>query len=152
MRLSQILITFTMYSWTTVYEITESILLENDVQTIEFLQELKRYGFKIALDDFGTGYSSLNYLTYIPVNKIKLDKSINDRFLEYESIKVIESLIALAHSLNLKITAEGIEDWSKFVKLKQSDCDYIQGYLFSKPLKADEVEKIYNKNLLQNEL
>ena len=129
-------------------EITESILLENDVQTIEFLQELQRYGFKIALDDFGTGYSSLNYLTYIPVDKIKLDKSIIDKFLEFQSVKVIESLISLAHSLNLKITAEGIEDQSKFEKLRQSDCDYIQGYLFSKPLNIDEVEKIYNKNLI----
>lgn len=130
-------------------EITESILLENDVQTIEFLEELKMYGFKIALDDFGTGYSSLNYLTYIPVDKIKLDKSIIDKFLEYESIKVIESLISLAHSLNLKITAEGVEDFSEFTKLEQSNCDYIQGYLFSKPLIENDVENIYNKNLIR---
>jgi EAL domain-containing protein (putative c-di-GMP-specific phosphodiesterase class I) len=73
-------------------EITESILLENDSQTIEFLQTLKKHGFKIALDDFGTGYSSLNYLTYLPVNKIKLDKSINDKFLELDNSKVMESL------------------------------------------------------------
>jgi EAL domain-containing protein (putative c-di-GMP-specific phosphodiesterase class I) len=131
-------------------EITEGILLENDVQTIEFLGELKKYGFKIALDDFGTGYSSLNYLTYLPVNKIKLDKSINDKFLELDNNKVMESLISLAHSLNLTITAEGIEDWDKFLKLMQSNCDYIQGYLFSKPLIASEVEGVYNKNFIPN--
>ncbi|MFA9378704.1 MAG: EAL domain-containing protein [Lachnotalea sp.] len=130
-------------------EITESILLENNIQTMEFLQELKKHGFKIALDDFGTGYSSLNYLTYIPVNKIKLDKSINDKFLEYENSKVMESLISLAHSLNLKITAEGIEDWNKFMKLQRSGCDYIQGYLFSKPLDKQDVEKIYDKHFLE---
>jgi diguanylate cyclase (GGDEF)-like protein/PAS domain S-box-containing protein len=129
-------------------EITEGILLENDVQTFEFLTELKKYGFKIALDDFGTGYSSLNYLTYLPVNKIKLDKSINDKFLELNNTKVMESLISLAHSLNLKITAEGIEDWSKFMKLKEGNCDYIQGYLFSKPLMASEIEKIYNNKFV----
>lgn len=129
-------------------EITEGILLENNIQTFEFLAELKKYGFKIALDDFGTGYSSLNYLTYLPVNKIKLDKSINDKFLELDNTKVMESLISLAHSLNLKITAEGIEDWSKFLKLKESYCDYIQGYLFSKPLLANEVEKIYNNKFI----
>ncbi len=129
-------------------EITEGILLENNIQTFEFLQELKKYGFRIALDDFGTGYSSLNYLTYLPVNKIKLDKSINDKFLELDNIKVMESLISLTHSLNLKITAEGIEDWSKFLKLKQCNCDYIQGYLFSKPLIANDVEKIYSNRFI----
>lgn len=129
-------------------EITEGILLENNVQTIEFLEELKKYGFGIALDDFGTGYSSLNYLTYIPVDKVKLDKSINDKFLSLENSLVMDSLISLAHSLNLKITAEGIEEWDKFIKLKNSHCDYIQGYLFSKPLNKDEIEKVYNKNFL----
>ncbi|WP_180272780.1 ABC transporter substrate binding protein [Konateibacter massiliensis] len=130
-------------------EITEGILLENNTQTLEFIQELRRHGFKIALDDFGTGYSSLNYLTFMPVNKIKLDKSINDKFLEFENSKVMESLISLAHSLNLKITAEGIEDWDKFKKLEDSGCDYIQGYLFSKPLAKEDVEGIYNLNLIE---
>ena len=130
-------------------EITESILLENNKQTIEFLRELKRAGFRIALDDFGTGYSSLNYLTYLPVDKIKLDKSINDKFLEYANLNVMNSLISLVHSLNLTITAEGIEDWEKFIKLKSCNCDVIQGYLFSKPLKKEDVEEIYNENLIR---
>lgn len=129
-------------------EITEGILFENNTQTMDFIRELRKYGFKIALDDFGTGYSSLNYLTYIPVNKIKLDKSINDKFLEFENTKVMESLISLVHSLNLKITAEGIEEMDKLSKLKESGCDYIQGYLFSKPLIKEDVENIYNKNFI----
>ena len=132
-------------------EITEGILLENDTQTMMFLQELKRYGFRIALDDFGTGYSSLNYLTYIPVNKIKLDKSISDKFLGLENTAVMDSLISLAHSLHLTITAEGIEEWDRFLKLKHSGCDYIQGYLFSKPLPIEEAEAIYNNNLIKSE-
>ncbi|PKM51450.1 MAG: diguanylate cyclase [Firmicutes bacterium HGW-Firmicutes-7] len=130
-------------------EITENILLENNKQTLAFLQELKEAGLSIALDDFGTGYSSLNYLTYMPVDKIKLDKSINDKFLDFENNKVMDNLILLAHSLNLKITAEGIEEWSKFLKLQNGGCDYIQGYLFSKPLKREDIENIYNLNLIE---
>lgn len=127
-------------------EITEGIFFENNAQTLNFIKELRKQGIKIALDDFGTGYSSLYYLTYMPVNKIKLDKSIIDKFLEFENSKVMESLILLAHSLNLKITAEGIEEEKKLSKLKQNGCDYIQGYLFSKPLICVELEKIYNNN------
>lgn len=127
-------------------EITEGIFFENNTQTLDFIKELRNQGFKIALDDFGTGYSSLYYLTYMPVDKIKLDKSIIDKFLEFENNKVMESLILLAHSLNLKITAEGIEEDNKLIKLKQNGCDYIQGYLFSKPLIHMDLEKIYNNN------
>lgn len=130
-------------------EITESFFLENDSQTMEFLKDLKEAGLKIALDDFGTGYSSLNYLTFIPVDKIKLDKSINDKFLQPDNIDVMNSIISLAHSLKLKLTAEGIEEVDKYLQLKKGGCDYIQGYLFSKPLKAEEVEEIYDKNLLE---
>ena len=129
-------------------EITESILMENDFQTDQFLKALKDAGLSVALDDFGTGYSSLNCLTYLPVNKIKLDKSISDQFLQGHRIKVIESLILLAHSLNLKIMAEGIEEWEKVAVLKNSDCDGIQGYVFSKPLEPAEIAAIYNHNLL----
>ena len=131
-------------------EITEGILLENNDQTMQFLNDLKKAGIRIALDDFGTGYSSLNYLTYIPVDKIKLDKSINDRFLDLENTDVMDSLILLAHSLNLKITAEGIEDMEKFEKLKNGGCDYIQGYLFSKPLLVKDTKEVYNQDMMQN--
>ncbi len=130
-------------------EITESFFLENNSQTKEFLRAVKEAGFKLALDDFGTGFSSLNYLTFIPVDKIKLDKSINDKFLQTENTDVMDSIISLAHSLKLKITAEGIEEMDKYLLLKHGGCDYIQGYLFSKPLLADEIENIYNLNLLE---
>lgn len=125
-------------------EITEGILLENNDHTLAFLQEVKDAGMKIALDDFGTGYSSLSYLTFLPVNKIKLDKSINDKFLDYEDITVMESIISLAHGLNLTITAEGIEEEEKFFRLKECGCDYIQGYLFSKPLIEEDARKLFH--------
>ncbi len=133
-------------------EITESILVENNPETLLFLNALKKSGFKIALDDFGTGYSSLNYLTFLPVDKVKLDKSINDKFIIHENMDVMNSLIMLVHSLGLEIIAEGIEEWEKFEQLKNSNCDIIQGYLFSRPLAAEEIEILYNQNLIERYL
>lgn len=129
-------------------EITESIFLEEKEKNIAFINRLKSLGIKISLDDFGTGYSSLNYLTFLPVDKIKLDKSLNDKFLEFENIKVIDSLILLAKSLNLEVIAEGIEDVAQYKRLKSAGCHYIQGYLFSKPLEVEDAEKIYYDNFL----
>lgn len=129
-------------------EITESVFLEKKDQPLKFLEKLKSMGSRIALDDFGTGYSSFSYLTFLPVDKIKLDKSLSDRFLELENIGVMDSLISLAHSLNLEVIAEGVEEIEQYEKLKRGKCDRIQGYLFSKPLESDEAERIYNKNFL----
>lgn len=125
-------------------EITESIFLDKKEDTVAFLNKLRELGIKIALDDFGTGYSSLSYLTFLPVDKIKLDKSLCDKFLEIENIAVMDNIISLAHSLNLEVLAEGIEDTEQYNRLKVGGCNYIQGYLFSKPLEVSEVEKIYN--------
>lgn len=130
-------------------EITESILMEQTEETMSFLTRIKELGIRIALDDFGTGYSSLNYLTFIPVDKIKLDKSLCEKFLKLDNIKVMNSLIALAHSLQLVITAEGIEEVEQFKRLKSGGCDYIQGYLFSRPLFESELDTIYGCNLLE---
>lgn len=131
-------------------EITESIFLDKKDTTIEFLNKLKSIGVNISLDDFGTGYSSLNYLTFVPVDKIKLDKSLSDKFLEINNVSVIDNIIALAHSLSLKVVAEGIETMDQYYKLKEVGCDFIQGYLFSKPLESHMAEKIYTKNLIKS--
>ena len=128
-------------------EITESILLEEDRKCTEFLDALRRIGVNIALDDFGTGYSSINYLTYMPLTKIKLDKSLIDKFFINPSTKLLENIITLVGNLDLEITAEGIEFPHQYMYLKNSNCDYIQGYLFSKPLTADEIPLVWNKQL-----
>lgn len=130
-------------------EITESILLVKGEDTIDFLNQLKANGISLALDDFGTEYSSLRYLTFIPVDKIKLDKSLCDDFFESGKADVLDSLIGLAHTLGLVITAEGIEEECQYNYLRNSGCDYIQGYIFSKPLQVEELEKIYFKNFLE---
>ncbi|MDD3174160.1 MAG: ABC transporter substrate binding protein, partial [Herbinix sp.] len=131
-----------------VIEITESILLDETSNTIDFLNNLRNLGLSIVMDDFGTGYSSINYLTYIPVDHIKLDKSLSDKFLKLNNTEVMNSIISLAHSLNLTITAEGVEEHNQYERLKEGGCDFIQGYYFSKPLEIDKANEIYNKNLL----
>lgn len=122
-------------------EITERIMIENTQSVIEKIEELKKLGFSIILDDFGTGYSSLNYLTYLNVDKIKIDKSLIDRFLNDEKFKTIESIIMLIKSLNIEVTAEGIERLEQLQTLKRIGCNYIQGYLFSKPLPDEDIIK-----------
>ena len=129
-------------------EITERILLERTEKSIEFLKKLKKAGINIALDDFGTGYSSLSYLTYIDLDKIKLDSSLNKKFLQKEHLNTMNSLIALFNSLDLTVVAEGIENFDDFKKLKERGCDYIQGYLFSKPVSAMKIEELYNHDYI----
>ncbi len=126
-------------------EITESILLRKTDDVLRFLHEIKTLGVRLSLDDFGTGYSSLNYLTYIPVDKVKLDKSLVDKFLTDEHFTFMKSLISMLHELNVSITAEGIEYAWQFFQLKKTACDTIQGYLFSKPLPVSEINEIYEK-------
>lgn len=128
-------------------EITESILLEENRKCTEFLEALRRIGVKLALDDFGTGYSSINYLTYLPLTKIKLDKTLIDKFFLNPSTKLLENIITLVGNLDLEITAEGIEYPHQYAYLKNSHCHYIQGYLFSKPLPEEDVPGIWNKTL-----
>jgi len=122
-------------------EITENIFLENRKDTIDFLTDLRKKGIKIAVDDFGTGYSSLSYLTFLPIDTIKLDRQLCVKFLEFENVKVMDSLIALSHSLNFKVIAEGIEEVEQVKRLIVGKCDAIQGYYFSRPLEPKDVEQ-----------
>lgn len=123
-------------------EITESVLLESSVDNIEMLKKLKSLGITIALDDFGTGYSSLNYLTVLPIDILKIDKSFIDKILEGETEgRLIRSIIELAHNLDLKVVSEGVESKEQENLLKEMECDYIQGYYFSKPEDAKIIEE-----------
>lgn len=119
-------------------EITENIFIENREMTLQFLTQLKAKGIKISIDDFGTGYSSLSYLTFLPIDKVKLDKSLSDKFLSLVDTAVMDNLISLAQSLGLEVVAEGIETNEQYMKLKDAGCNSIQGYYFSKPLKPQE--------------
>jgi diguanylate cyclase (GGDEF)-like protein len=126
-------------------EITENVFLDNTELALVFINKLRSVNIKVAIDDFGTGYSSLSYLTILPVDRVKFDRSLNIELLKMETTEVIDSLISVAHSLNLNVVAEGIEEYKQVKKLKIGKCDVIQGYYFSKPLDVDDVEKnIYN--------
>ncbi|MFA6858015.1 MAG: GGDEF domain-containing phosphodiesterase, partial [Treponema sp.] len=120
-------------------EITESILLAHNAAAMKLFTDFAAIGIKLALDDFGTGYSSISYLTYMPVYKIKLDKSFIDTYLHDGKDAVIENIISLSHCLGLKITVEGIEEKRQCDRLKKFLCDYIQGYYFSKPVTGEAI-------------
>jgi diguanylate cyclase (GGDEF)-like protein len=129
-------------------EITESLLIREQEKALAYLEDLTKLGIKLALDDFGTGYSSLSYLTYISFAKVKLDKVLIDKFLEHDSLKTIDSLISLFHNLNLPVVAEGVETKAQLTKLDAVDCDYIQGYLFSKPVLFTELKALLEQKFI----
>lgn len=133
-------------------EVTENIFFSNTKSNISTLEKIKALGCTIALDDFGSGFSSLSYLTYMPVHKVKLDKSLKDQFLPQEELQVMEGLIGFCHSLNLKVVTEGVEDYSEVRKLVDQKSDYLQGYVFSKPLEAPEAAALmdHHYHLPQN--
>ncbi|WP_339847056.1 EAL domain-containing protein [uncultured Halopseudomonas sp.] len=125
-------------------EVTEGLLLNNIEEAIETLQELKNKGIMIAIDDFGTGFSSLNYLKRLPIDKVKIDKAfIDDVNDDGRDAAIVQSIISLAHNLQLSVIAEGVETDKQLDFLVQHDCDEIQGYLFARPMPfADLMEWI----------
>lgn len=127
-------------------EITESVLIENSSQTIKLLKALRELGIRISLDDFGTGYSSLSYLTYMPVDKVKIDKSLKDKFLFLNDSVVMEGIISICHGLKMKVVTEGVETKSEYEKLRQYGSDFVQGYHFDKPLTSDLALTVLHKN------
>ena len=122
-------------------EITESNAMQNAENTIYTLRELKALGVRIAMDDFGTGYSSLNYLKRFPIDTLKLDQSfVREITTDPTDAAIATAVIAMAHSLDLKVIGEGVETEEQFSFLHNQKCDYIQGYLFSPPLSVENLE------------
>ncbi len=121
-------------------EITESILMDNTGEAVETLRKLNDMGLEISIDDFGTGYSSLSYLKRFPIDKLKIDRSfVQDIATDPDDAAIVTAIIALAHSLQMKVIAEGVEEAAQLVFLSRQGCDQYQGYYFSKPLPAAEV-------------
>ncbi len=119
-------------------ELTESILMEDVEETIATLKELRALGIHFSIDDFGTGYSSLSYLKRFPIQNLKIDRSfVLGIGSGEEDRSIVTAIIALAHSLQLQVTAEGVEDDSQLTFLAEKGCDMVQGYLFSKPVPAE---------------
>ena len=128
-------------------EITESILMDSIEHNLYIINCIKALGVKIALDDFGTGYSSLNYLTRIPINTLKIDKSFIDRIVVNAKDEFIaDTIITLAHKMDIAVIAEGVEDIEQLKILQEQMCDILQGYFFSKPLLEKDFEKLLAEN------
>ncbi|MGY3616477.1 EAL domain-containing protein [Bradyrhizobium sp. USDA 10063] len=124
-------------------EITETVLLQNSAATLAVLHELRALGIRISLDDFGTGYSSLSYLRSFPFDKIKIDRSfVSDLATREDSMAIVRAVTGLGKSLGIVTTAEGVETDAQFDLLRREGCTQAQGYLFSAPRPAAEVEKI----------
>lgn len=128
-------------------ELTESVLMKTITNTVTKLSELKKIGVAIAVDDFGTGYSSLAYLKRFRVNTLKIDQSfvrdIND---DSDDAAIVIAIISMAHSLGMKVIAEGVENREQLMFLKQHGCDEIQGYYFSQPLPAEQFFYLFERD------
>ncbi|MFJ8234998.1 EAL domain-containing protein [Ureibacillus sp. NPDC094379] len=141
-RVKQVLIETNLEPQYLEIEITESMTMDVDhaIATMENLHEL---GVQIAIDDFGKGYSSLNYLKNFPIDHLKIDRSfVNDILNDHNDVKIISAIISLAHGLNLKVIAEGVETKEQASFLSNLLCDQAQGYYYSKPLPVSEIEKL----------
>jgi len=124
-------------------EVTEGMAMQDAVTTVRMLKELKAVGIAISIDDFGTGYSSLSYLKRFPIDHLKIDRSfVSDLQDNPEDVAIVRAIIALAKGLGLSVTAEGVETEEQRKLLQLFGCDEGQGYLFSKPLPAEDIEKL----------
>ena len=131
-------------------EITEMSMMDYNENLINKIQEVKDIGLTVAIDDFGTGYSSLGYLKEFPVDTLKIDRTFIVNISEGESgVAMVAAIIALAHALKLKVVAEGVETTEEMRILKQYNCEYVQGYYFSKPLNVTDITKIIESQITE---
>ena len=127
-------------------EITETVLLHDSEATLNMLYQLRELGVRIAMDDFGTGYSSLSYLQSFPFDKIKIDRSfVRDIVESTGSLNIVRAIAALAKGLGMAATAEGVETSEQLAAIKTEGCTEMQGYLFSKPVPASEIERFITR-------
>ncbi len=133
-------------------EITESMMMDNVDEAVRILAVLKHLGVKLSIDDFGTGYSSLSYLRHFPLDFLKIDQSfVRDMLNDANGEAIVRSIIALGHSLNFQIIAEGVETEPQCNYLRATGCDEMQGFLYSKPLPARALESLLRDRQAEDE-
>jgi len=126
------------------FEITEDIFIDGMAEINRIIEELQLLGIRISLDDFGTGFSSLSYIQNLPIQELKIDKSFIENIDENEKdFILVKAICDIAHSNNYMIVAEGVETEAQLRLLKQTSCDLIQGYIYSKPSRLAE-NKVYS--------
>lgn len=127
-------------------EVVENVLLQNNLSNVNNIESLKNFGISIAIDDFGTGYASLQYLQQFSFDKLKIDRCfITGVDTNKANRTIVDAILRIAHKLNLRVVAEGVETEEELQTLKQYGCDYIQGYYFSRPLPASEFRLLLQK-------
>ncbi len=129
-------------------ELTESIVMQDIDAAIDILSRLKEMGITLSIDDFGTGYSSLAYLKRFPVDELKVDRSfVNGLGTDTRDSTIVNTIIAMAHSMDLKVVAEGVETASQLALLRERNCEEVQGFYFSRPLAAELFEEMMRTGL-----
>jgi diguanylate cyclase (GGDEF)-like protein/PAS domain S-box-containing protein len=147
-RIMQILVETELEPKYLELEITESLVMQDQNTTIAMLKQLKSLGMSVSIDDFGTGYSSLSYLRLLPVSKVKIDASfIRETPQNQDDAAITSTIITMAHNLNLKAIAEGVERKEQLEFLRSHNCDGVQGYLFSRPVPAQEATLLMQAQL-----
>jgi EAL domain-containing protein (putative c-di-GMP-specific phosphodiesterase class I) len=127
-------------------EITESAVMENAETAVQLFRRLKALGVQLSIDDFGTGYSSLGYLHRFPVDTLKIDRSFIGRIGEAdENIEIVRTIVSLAENMGMEVVAEGIETLAQLSQLRKLNCEYGQGYLFSRPVEAASIDSWISK-------
>jgi len=128
-------------------EVTESVLLQNTVETLATLHQVRGLGVRIAIDDFGTGYSSLSYLRTFPFDKLKIDKSFIDHVSNKEDCAaIVQAVTSMAHRLSMTTVAEGVESEDQRLKVSELGCKEMQGYLFSRPKPVEELKQLFMRH------
>jgi EAL domain-containing protein (putative c-di-GMP-specific phosphodiesterase class I) len=128
-------------------ELTESMIVEDAVSTSAMLSELRVLGVQVQIDDFGTGYSSLGYLQRLPIDTLKIDRTFVSRIGNNGSgAEIVQTIMVLAHELGMKVVAEGIETDEQLSKLKSMECEYGQGYIFTKPVNSQMASSLLAKS------
>jgi EAL domain-containing protein (putative c-di-GMP-specific phosphodiesterase class I) len=129
-----------------ILEVTETMMISEQDYARQTLSSLQDHGFVISLDDFGTGFSSLSHLQKFPVNMIKIDRTFIKQMLhDYDSMQIVKASIGLARALDLETVAEGVESEEELARLAELNCDYAQGYYFTKPLPLAEAIEFLKK-------
>ena len=129
-------------------EITEGLLLDAESSVTDKLLEFRNAGVQVSIDDFGTGYSSLSYLKKFDIDYLKIDQSfVRDLVTDPNDMALSEAIIVMAHKLGLKVIAEGVETEAQCKRLAEAGCDYAQGYLFSRPVPAEDLAEEFEKLL-----
>jgi len=137
-----------MYRLAITVELTETAVMANHAGTLDTLYQLKKMGLKLAMDDFGTGYSSMARMLDLPLDEVKVDMIfVRHMATRHKHERIVDSMITLAHRLNLSVVAEGVEDLATYQRLRTLGCDVIQGYLIGKAMPLPElIEAVNNQS------